>query len=374
MNYILKQFDNDLLYFSMENTNDGLQVHIISVDEKMKSQIPLDLDINDKSLKRWLEKRTVPRNRAYVSNFLARIGLNEKDTKGIIEICQGLSLNDSYWVVKEDCKDLFEDKNLYTNSFNTNIASIAFTGYGSYTKSSFRCSPEFTTNGMLAKSWRRIKGKVLLYKSGTEGFANSGLEPYSEFYASQIARTMELNHVDYDLSQWKGKLCSTCELFTSLDVSFIPIGRLVRSGGIEAVIDYYRNLGDRYYQELIDMLVFDAVILNEDRHFGNFGLLVDSHTNEIIAPAPIFDNGLSLLCYAMEGDFEDTNTYVSTRLPATYQDFILFVKPLMTFRQKDKLRKLINFKFDKNTRYKLSNKRLKQLEKIIQERVILLLN
>ena len=41
------------------------------------------------------------------------------------------------------------------------------------------------------------------------------------------------------------------------------------------------------------MLVFDAVILNEDRHFGNFGLLVDSHTNKIIAPAPIFDNGLS---------------------------------------------------------------------------------
>jgi HipA-like C-terminal domain. len=373
MNYILKQFDNDLLYFSMENTNDGLQVHIISVDEKMKSQIPLDLDINDKSLKRWLEKRTIPRNRAYVSNFLSRLGLNEKDTKGIIEICQGLSLNDSYWVVKEDCKDLFEDKNLYTNSFNTNIATIAFTGYGSYTRSSFRSSPEFTTNGMLAKSWRRIKGKVLLYKSGTEGFANSGLEPYSEFYASQIARTMGLNHIDYDLSQWKGKICSTCELFTSPDVSFIPIGRLVRDGGIESVIDYYRNLGDNYYQELIDMLVFDAVILNEDRHFGNFGLLVDSHANKIIAPAPIFDNGLSLLCYAMEGDFEDTNTYVSTRLPATYQDFILFVKPLMTMRQKDKLRKLINFEFDKNTRYKLSNKRLKQLEKIIQERVRLLL-
>lgn len=374
MNYILKQFDNDLLYFSMENTNDGLQVHIISVDEKMKSQIPLDLDINDKSLKRWLEKRTVPRNRAYVSNFLARIGLNEKNTKGIIEICQGLSLNDSYWVVKEDCKDLFEDKNLYINSFNTNIATIAFTGYGSYTRSSFRSSPEFTTNGMLAKSWRRIKGKVLLYKSGTEGFANSGLEPYSEFYASQIARTMGLNHIDYDLSQWKGKLCSTCELFTSPDVSFIPIGRLVKSGGIEAVIDYYRNLGDNYYQELIDMLVFDAVILNEDRHFGNFGLLVDSHTNKIIAPAPIFDNGLSLLCYAMDGDFEDISTYVSTRLPATYQDFILFVKPLMTMRQKDKLRKLINFEFDKNTRYKLSNKRLKRLEKIIQRRVRLLLD
>ena len=100
MNYILKQFDNDLLYFSMENTNDGLQVHITSFNENMKNHLPLDLEIDDKSLKRWLEKRTIPRNRAYVSNFLARLGLNEKDTKGIIEICQGLSLNDSYWVVK----------------------------------------------------------------------------------------------------------------------------------------------------------------------------------------------------------------------------------------------------------------------------------
>lgn len=33
MNYILRRFDDDLLYFSMENTNDGLQVHINSVNE-----------------------------------------------------------------------------------------------------------------------------------------------------------------------------------------------------------------------------------------------------------------------------------------------------------------------------------------------------
>lgn len=374
MNYILKQFDTDLLYFSMENTNEGLQVHIDSINEDERHQIPLDLEVTDLSLKRWLEKRTIPRNRAYVSNFLARLGLNEKDTKGIIDICQGLSLNDSYWVVKEGCTDLFRDKNLYTNSFNTNIASIAFTGYGSYTRSTFRSSPEFTTNGMLAKSWRRIKGNVVLYKSGTEGFANSGLEPYSEFYASQIARKMELNHIDYDLSKWKGKLCSTCVLFTSEDVSFIPIGRLVKNGGIDAVITYYKKIGDDFYQELVDMLVFDAVILNEDRHFGNFGLLIDSHTNKIIAPAPIFDNGLSLLCYAMDDDFKDIDSYVSTRQPAAYQNFISFVKPLMTSRQKNKLRKLIHFQFDKKTRYKLSNKRLKQLEKPIQERVILLLD
>lgn len=358
----------------MENTNDGLEVKIKTVSEELKQLLPLDLELTNQSLKKWLEKRTIPRNRAYVSNFLARLGLNEKDTKGIIDICQGLSLNDCYWIVQENCKDKFADKNLYTNSFNTNIASIAFTGYGSYTRSSFRSSPEFTTNGMLAKSWRRIKGKVLLYKSGTEGFANSGLEPYSEYYASQVAKTMELHYVEYGLSKWKGKLCSTCELFTSLDKSFIPIGRLVKTGGIEAVRNYYQSLGENFYQEFIDMLVFDAVILNEDRHFGNFGLLIDNQTNKIIAPAPIFDNGLSLLCYAMEDDFKNINNYIETRQPASYQDFIAYVKPLMNSRQKEKVRKLLDFHFKNQSKYRLSKNRLKQLEIVIQQRAVSLLD
>lgn len=115
MNYILKQFDHDLLCFSMENTNDGLKVKITNVNENLKHQLPLDLELNNNSLKRWLEKRTIPRNRAYVSNFLARLGLNEKDTKGILDICQGLSLNDCYWIVEENCQDKFSDKNLSTN-------------------------------------------------------------------------------------------------------------------------------------------------------------------------------------------------------------------------------------------------------------------
>lgn len=368
MNYILKQYDIELMKFSMENTNDGLEVNIVWLSSEHRHLLPLDLETTNESLIKWLKGRTIPRNRAYVSNFLSRMGLNEKDTKGIIDICQGLSLNDSYWIVKEGCEDTFKDKNLYENPFNTNIASIAFTGFGSFTRSTFRSSPEFTTNGMLAKSWRRLQGKTLLYKSGTEGFANSGLEPYSEFYASQVADVMEINHVKYNLSKWKGKLCSTCELFTDINTSYIPIGRIVKEGGMDAVLEYYRNLGEGCYQELLDMLVFDAIILNEDRHFGNFGVLVDNHTNKIVAMAPIFDNGLSLLCYGMKDDFENIKNYAKTRKPATYQDFIEYVKQLITKRQKDKLRRLLEFEFDKKSTYKLPNDRLKKLEELIRNR------
>lgn len=98
MNYILKHFDINVLYFSMENTNQGLEVHIQKLNKEYESLLPLDLEMKNESLKKWLQNRTIPRNRAYVSNFLSRLGLNEKDTKGIIDICQGLSLNDRYFL------------------------------------------------------------------------------------------------------------------------------------------------------------------------------------------------------------------------------------------------------------------------------------
>lgn len=374
MNYILKQYNTDLMKFRMDNTNNGLEVEIHWIDEKKTHLLPLDMEQTNESLIKWLKGRTIPRNRAYVSNFLSRIGLNEKDTKGIIDVCQGLSLNDSYWIVEENCTDRFEEKNLYENSFSTNIASIAFTGFGSFTRSTFRSSPEFTTNGMLAKSWRRLNGKTLLYKSGTEGFANSGLEPYSEFYAGQIAEVMGLNYVPYGLSKWKKRLCSTCELFTDINTSFIPIGRLVKSGGMDAVLKFYKSLGEEFYKELVDMLVFDAIILNEDRHFGNFGVLIDNKTNQIIAPAPIFDNGLSLLCYGMQEDFHNIEEYAATRTPATYQNFMEYIRPLITKRQKEKVRKLLSLEFDKNSRYKLPNSRLRRLEKLVRDRAVEILN
>ena len=373
MSYILKQYDTDLLSFDMQKDIDGISVQILSLNDAQKSLLPLDLELSDQGLAKWLKHRTIPSNRAYVQNFLAKLGLNEKDTKGIIDFCKGLSLNDCYWVVDENFNGKFTENNLYDNRFSNVLSRIAFTGYGSFQKSSLRSSPEFTTNGMLAKCWRRVDGKIVLYKSGTEGFANSGNEPYCEYYAYQVAEAMGINAVRYGLSKWKGRLCSTCELFTSKEYSFMPIGNIVKDGGIKAVIEYYKSLSDKYYDAFVDMIVFDAVILNTDRHFGNFGFMVDNRTNKICAPAPLFDHGLSLLTYAMDNDLQDWETYAKTRVPATYSDFTELAKQLMGHSQKEKLRKLINFKFKKHPRYNWSKKILKTVERVIQERVELLL-
>ena len=374
MSYILKQYDTDLLSFDMQKDIDGISVQILSLNDAQKSLLPLDLELSDQGLAKWLKHRTIPSNRAYVQNFLAKLGLNEKDTKGIIDFCKGLSLNDCYWVVEENFNGKFADNNLYDNRFSNVLSHIAFTGYGSFQKSSLRSSPEFTTNGMLAKCWRRVDGKIVLYKSGTEGFANSGNEPYCEYYAYQVAEAMGINAVQYGLSKWKGRLCSTCELFTSKEYSFMPIGNIVKDGGIKAVIEYYKSLGDKYYDAFVDMIVFDDVILNTDRHFGNFGFMIDNRTNTICAPAPLFDHGLSLLTYAMDDDLQDWEAYAKTRVPATYSDFIELARQLMGHSQKEKLRKLINFKFKKHPRYNWPDSRLKTIALMLNNQVCFLLD
>jgi len=373
LSYILKLFDENLIKFDMHKTIDGISTDVLWINNDRRTMLPLGVNGENESLAKWIKSRTIPANRAYVQNFLAKLNLNEKDTKGIIDICKGLSLNDCYWIADEDFKESFAKVNLYDNHFSRTLSYIAFTGYGSSVKSTFRSSPEFTTNGMLAKCWKRVDGKILLYKSGTEGFANSGNEPYSEFYACQIAKAMGLDAVSYNLSKYNGKLCSTCELFTNKDISFVPVSRVVTSGGIKAVLEYYESLGENYFDKLIDMFVFDALICNTDRHFGNFGFLVDNHKNKIIDNAPIFDNGLSLWCYAMEEELDDIDSYVKTRTPATYSDFIEFAKTYMTDSQKEKLKLLKNFKFKKHSRYNWSNKRIKTIENILKQRVDLLL-
>ena len=371
MEYILKLFDTDLIKFKIiENLSDPV-LEITWINEKEKHLLPLGMDVSNKGLASWLKNRTIPKNRAYVNSFLAKCGLNANRPMDVISVCKGLSLNDSYWVVEDGFEGTFAENNLYDNNFSRVLAMIAFTGYGSSMRSSLASSPEFTTNGMLPKCWRRTSGKVFLYKGGTSGASNTGNEPYSEVYAYEIGAALGFDVIPYKISKWKGHLCSACELFTSKDVSFVPIGRIVKTGGMRAVRDYYEKLGEKYVAALNEMIVFDALIYNTDRHYGNFGLLVNSKTNEIIATAPLFDHGNSLFNLAGEDNFADEKhlkEYADTLLPCVYEDYIEEAKKVMDGKLKEKVRKMLTFDLQKLGAYNYSADKLKMISKMIQER------
>lgn len=371
--YSLRIFDTELMEFSLEKRGlEGLVAEIISINQEKQHLLPLDMKVTGNGVIKWLEQRVIPKNRTFVDEILKTLGLSHNDKKGIIDVCKGLSLNDCYWVVPKGFRGQFSKYNLYENRFSSMLALVAYTGVGQ-SREAFTTSPELTTNGMLPKAWRYIEDEgIYLYKGGTFGASNTGREPYMEYYACQIAETMNLNIVHYDLENWKGITASKCRLFTDLDVSYVPIGRIVKEGGIKACLDYYDSLGMEFSEQIRSMLVFDALIYNEDRHFGNFGILRDNHTGKIIAPAPIFDNGLSLLCYAGKEDidsFEAFEEYANTRTNPYGISFEEVCAEIMGAKQKEQVRKMIGFKFKRHSNINLPEEHLQLIEKLIEKRV-----
>jgi hypothetical protein len=372
---VLKVYDIDLLiYTPLKDEKGKFCCRVEKVYEENRGRLPLDLELSDDGLRSWITKRTIPKNRTYVDNLLAKLGLNSKNTQEVIDICFGLSLNDSFWIVPENFKHTFRDCNLYQNKFTEFVSEIAFSGLGSFSHPTSTTSPEFTTGGMLPKAWRQIEGKTYLFKGGTIGYANAGNEPYSEFYAAQIADVLGFEHTFYDLKIWKAVLCSACELWTDINTSFISTGRLVPSGSFDDVFAYYSALDENssagFVQSLINLLVFDAIIINEDRHLGNFGLLIDSQENKIIRPAPIFDNGLSLLWSGLQDDVEHWKDFANTRLPRVYDDFIETVKKYIAqygcAGDLKNVEKLVNFKFKRHSEHNFPEERLIHLEELVQ--------
>lgn len=369
--YELKLFDRPLLRFSADAASSDPDITILWMDSEHENLLPMDLKPTAEGLWSWLRHRSIPGNRAFVQNFLSKCGLSLNRPMSVIAISKGLSLNDCYWITEQGFEGTFEKYNLFHNRFSNILGVIAFTGYGSYVRSGFTSSPEFTTNGMLPKCWRRMSGHIKLYKGGTSGASNTGNEPYSEFYAYQVAQVMGINAIPYGLSRWKGVLCSTCELFTDIDHSYMPVGRLVTHGGMKAVRAFYGKLGQEFTDALDDMLVLDALICNTDRHYGNFGFIIDSRKNTIAAPAPLFDHGNSLFNFAAADDLKNEQTfqrYVDTLQPCVYDDFLGTAAEVISQRHKAGLRRLAGFHFRKHSRYNLPAQRLSQIECQIQKR------
>ena len=118
--------------------------------------MPLDMDISGEGVLRWLQRRVIPKNRTFVDGILRTFGLSVGDTKGVVDVCKGLSLNDSYWVVPGGFKGKFADYNLYEYRFSEILSLVAYTGV-TQSDAAFSTSPELTTNGMLPKAWLRLR-------------------------------------------------------------------------------------------------------------------------------------------------------------------------------------------------------------------------
>ena len=81
------------------------------------------------------------------------------------------------------------------------------------------------------------------------------------------------------------------------NTEFIPASQIIDSSRHDSMKDYEeyidileKNGIKEAREKLENMYVLDYLIMNEDRHLNNFGVIRDVNTLEWLDVAPIFDN------------------------------------------------------------------------------------
>ena len=367
--YILKNKDKDLLAFTL--SIDDFSQYVCRETERYVPQEllpPSFISISD-----WLERRNYAKHKAHLRRWLKDWQIDT--VKGFVDVTHALGLNDTLWVCPAGSGLTWNNVSLYSNDFNDVVAHTAFSkGLNGLKLSS--TSPEFTSEGSFAKCWiRQNDGSISLYKKGSEGFANSGFEPYSEFYSSQISALLCRSSIHYDLLMFKGCLVSSCSMFTTENEGFVPTYKYLdanRHYTMQEIFAFTDTLG--FADDFRDMIILDAVILNTDRHLGNFGFIVDNDTFRIKRFAPVFDHNMALLARAMDNSLDADAEYCRSLGHKIGSDFIPTARALLYPRTRDILRSLCDFKFLAHEKYNLSQKRLSFLETIVRQQAISILN
>ena len=140
---------------------------------------------------------------------------------------------------------------------------------------------------------------------------------------------------------------------------------------IPRLMDFCRTLGSD--GDFRRMCVLDALTLNPDRHYGNFGFLFDSQTMAIMGMAPVFDNNRALFPELDEDALAAPDWYIDHCRPKLGRNFIITARGLMTDEIRADLEKLKDFRFENHPRIPISESRLELLTVLVQRRISLIL-
>jgi hypothetical protein len=386
--YTLRSKDRALVHFYLQSeaehefgeTQYKYQVEIADIVEENKHLLPYPLknSLNNQKLLAWINQRKAPKNRQFVNQIMNAIEDSRNPLK-YVDISHALSLNDAYWITNDDVPAKWQEFNLYDHPFDDVLAYVAFTGYHEKVNGVIT-SPELTSSGMLKKCWSNRKDGIFLLK-GDDLIPRPDRRNQAtmEFYAAQIAEKMEFEHVGYDLEEFHHRngdkeIVCKCKLFTSENEGFINAYEFFLANGFDtkeanlsdlsSQAKMARLYGESAYQ---DLMVFDSLICNQDRHLGNFGYIVDNNTGKFLRPAPIFDNGFSLLSGASQNGLNNLEDYIST-ISGKYLDFDMQARLFIAPRHIPHIRSLLNFQFEKHPHFNVSDEAIDKLSEMIQIR------
>ena len=248
------------------------------------------------ALNTWWTNRSIPRNRPGLREALWK--LNIPSSCLLAGKSLGLSLSDPYWLRPAGSGLTWEEVNFFDCAFSCDIGNVLFCGECSGGKTDFR-SPDSTTSGRMKKRWIVQNGRCCLLKGGSGATQQ---EPYNEVLASAVMERLGIPHVTYTLAVQEDYPYSVCEDFITPETELIPAWYVMQTAKRPNHVSVYQHyldcceaLGVPGVREAVDrMIVLDYLIVNEDRHQNNFGVVRNAETLEYLGAAPIYDSGTSL--------------------------------------------------------------------------------
>jgi hypothetical protein len=244
----------------------------------------------------WWRNRSIPASRKELETVLIKANLT-----GIPQLLKkslGLSLSDQYWLNPEGSLS-WDGVNFFNNSFSDDIGDLLIEQHLDSEQMDFR-SPDVTVDGTLKKRWKVIGDERYLIKGGNPTIYQ---EPYNECFASAALKTLgHENYVDYEVVEMNNEPYSKCRDFISENTEYVTAMQILMAFDRDDSLSLFNQLLQNCEKlgipgmksHLDQMLAFDYIILNVDRHLGNFGAIRNVETLKWILPAPIFDNGNSL--------------------------------------------------------------------------------
>ena len=203
----------------------------------------------------------------------------DKDRAQIALSYHCLSLMDIYWVKGNEEQIDFSKLNLFENHLSSAFVDVSLRGKQMTIDNSHLIAGDLSTQGCYPKAWvRREDGFYLLKDGGIEAVE-------SELLASKICRCFSVGQVRYEEEWYDGQKVSASRILTSVDHSIVPIEYFdiyCRNQEIDRM-EYILKLDSYSYYM---MNIIDYLVGNTDRHWSNWGLLVDNETNQ---PLRLYD-------------------------------------------------------------------------------------
>lgn len=232
------------------------------------------------NLSLWFKGRGIPSWRDKLDLLLHRLDITAPTQ--LLDKAFGLSLTDQYWIKPYSLNVEYDDINFFDNDFEYAefLEASLSKNSGIITNKKSLETPNNTTDGMLKKAWI-IENKTRYLLKGS--YKNEMLQPFNEVLASEICRRLGFSHVTYTLSIYKDMIVSKCPCFINKDTELITCHQIMenmdRNNNLSDYENYIKVLEENGIFDarvkLENMYILDFLIMNEDRHLNNFGIIRD---------------------------------------------------------------------------------------------------